>query len=168
MRNVEDVDRLKRLLKIAGALAIVAVALTLVDRLLAAGTDKIVNDFSGAHAGGAQINAAIDAVLGRYPIEPKSVSSWKVMTPDKKFLRLEQRIVMPYDFAAVQCNHELSREILPFGGRIAATERSRENVVTMHVLNQGVIIRTISFAMRPYHPDKQVEKKKASAKRKVH
>ncbi len=174
--------RLKRRLIIAGTLALLGVALSVADRLVPPGK-SVVNDFAAAHAGGKQINAEIDALLGKYNIEPKAITTWKVMTPDKKFLRLEQRIVVPHDFASLEFNHRLSKQILPFGARVAATERSRENVVTMHIVNEGVIIRTISFALRPYDPgeqaiavkSKEVKGKegkskdvKGSAKRKAH
>ena len=53
------------------------------------------------------------------------------------------------DFASVEFNHKLSQQILPFGARVAATERSKENVVTMHVVNDGVIIRTIVVCHAP-------------------
>lgn len=169
MISWDDMDRLKSRLVLTGILALLAAALTVADRLVAAGPSSVVNDFATAHAGGKQINAAIDGLLGRYGFEPRTTTIWKVMTPDKKFLRLEQRIVVPHDFASVEFNHRLSQEILPFGARVAATERSKENVVSMHIVNDGVIIRTISFAMRPYEPgDKGKEIKGNEAKRKAH
>jgi hypothetical protein len=168
MTTGEEDTRLKRRLMIVGILALVGVGLSVTDRLVGAGMNILVNDFASAHATDAQINPAIDAVLGHYSIEPKSVTTWRVITPDKKFLRLEQRIVVPYDFASVQCNHELSQQLFPFGARVAATERSREKVVTMHIISHGVIIRTISFAMRSREPDERVEHVKAIVKRKAH
>lgn len=148
----EGPDRLKRRLIIAGILALAGIALTVTDRLVPASGRTVVNDFAAAHAGSKEINSAIDALLGRYDIEPKAITTWRVMTPDRKFLRLEQRVVVPHSFASVEFNHKLSQRVLPFGARVAATERSRENVVTMHVVNDGVVIRTISFALRPYDP----------------
>jgi hypothetical protein len=163
----DDTNRLKRRLMIAGVLAFLGVALTLADRFVPPGSNAVVNDFAAAHADSKQINAAIDALLGRYLIEPRAMTTWRVTTPDKKFLRLEQRIVVPYGFATVEFNHQLSQEVLPFGARVAATERSRENVVTMHVVKNGVIIRTIAFAMRPYEPGDQGKEARGTAKRKA-
>jgi hypothetical protein len=178
MTTGNDTHRLKSRLMIAGILAIAGIALSVTDRLVAAGGNGIVNDFAAAHAGSKQIGAAVDALLGTYAIEPKAITTWRVLTPEKKFLRLEQRIVVPHDFASVEFNHKLSQQILPFGARIAATERSRENIVTMHILNEGVIIRTIMFALRPYEPGERTKEGaaeevkgkavKATAKRKTH
>jgi hypothetical protein len=161
-------DRLKSRLMIAGILALVGIALSVADRLVAAGSGAVVNNFAAALSDSRKINAVIDSVLGHYPIGAKSVTTWKVMTPDKNLLRLEQRIVVPYDFATVKVNHELSQQILAFGARVAATERSKEKIVTMHIVNHGVIIRTISFAMRPYEPRDRVEQVKGSTKRRAH
>src|SRR5512140_493482 len=115
MTTRDDTDRLKRRLKLAGALALLAVALTVADRLVAASPTSVVNNFAAAHAGGKPINEAVDALLGEYAFEPKAITTWKVMTPDKKLLRVEQRIVAPHDFASVEVNHKLSQRILPFG-----------------------------------------------------
>ncbi len=164
----EVTDRFNSRLIIAGILALLGIALSVADRLVAAGPGAVVNDFAAALSDSRKINAAIDGVLGHYPIEAKSVTTWKVITPDKKLLRLEQRIVVPYDFATVKVNHELSQQILPFGARVAATERSKENVATMHIVNHGVIIRTISFAMRPYEPRDRVEQVNGTTKRRAH
>lgn len=156
----DEMDRLKRRLLIAGILVLLAAALTVADRLVEAGPSTVVNNFAAAHEGGKQINAAVDALLDQYALGPKAITTWKVMTPDRKLLRLEQRIVVPHDFASVEFNHKLNQQILPYGARVAATERSKENTVTMHIVNDGVIIRTISFAIRPYQPDDQVKEAK--------
>jgi hypothetical protein len=171
-------ERIRGRLIVAGILALTGIGLTVADRLMAAGHNVMVNDFAAAHAGSTQINADVDALLGQYKIEPKAINSWRVLTPDKKFLRLEQRIVVPHEFASVEFNHKLSQRLLPLGARVAATERSKENVVTMHVVNDGVIIRTIVFAMRPYQPGDRVKEDNAKegnakevkekAKRKAH
>jgi len=166
MTSENDSSRLRNRLIIAGILAAAGVALSLVDHVAGAGTGKVANDFAAAHAGSAQINAAVDAVLDRFAIVPKSITSWKVLTPDRRLLRLEQRIVVPHDFPTVECNHELSQRVLPLGGRVAATERSREKVVTMHIVSHGEVIRTIAFAMRPSEPDGRVEQTKARQPRK--
>lgn len=149
-KTPDATDRLRRRLIIAGILAAVAVALTIADGLARSAAPSIVNDFASAHTSSGPIDEAINAVLARYKIVPKSVNSWRVLTPDKKLLRVEQRIDVPPDFPGVEFNHRLNQEILRFGARVAATERSKEKVVTMHILNRGVIIRTMSFAMRPH------------------
>jgi hypothetical protein len=173
MRPLVNSDGLKRRLIVAGMLALAGIGLTVADRLVASDAGRTVNDFASAHASDKDISAAVDALLGTYAIDPRTVTSWKVLTPDKKFLRLEQRVVVPHDFPSVEFNHKLTQKILPFGARVAATERSKENVVTMHVMNDGVIIRTIVFAMRPYEPsgapgDVKARKAKGTVKRKIH
>jgi hypothetical protein len=156
--------RLRRRLIVAGVLAAAAIALSMADHLLGAGANTVVNDFAAAYSESTGINAAVDDVLARYKIPPNAVTTWRVLTPDKKLLRLEQRIVVPHEFPSVECNSTLSERILPFGARVAATERSREDVVTMHIVSHGVIIRTISFVMRPREDNDRVEQTKTTKK----
>jgi hypothetical protein len=149
MNDSEKSARAKRKLLIAGILVICAVLLTIADRTILAAEVKIVNDFAAAHAGSGPINGAVESMLLRYKVDPKSITTWRVLTPQKKLLRVEQRLLVSPEFASLEFNHELNQQILPYGGRVAATERSKEKLVTMHILNGGVIIRTMSFAMRP-------------------
>ncbi len=154
-----------RKLVLASTLALLAIGLMVADRLRA-GDSPAVNDFAAAHADAGQINAVVDTMLQRYAVDLRAITTWKVQTPDKKLLRMEQRVVVPHEFPSVKFNYELNQQLLPLAARIAATERSKENVVTMHVVSHGVIIRSMSFAMRPHElvepPDRGSNKRTAS------
>lgn len=96
----------------------------------------------------ADVNAVLDSLFARYHIERKAVKTWHVQTPDKKFIRVERRVIVPPDFISLRFNHDLSRELERFGARAVATERTKENAVTMHIKRDGIIIQSITFLVK--------------------
>ncbi len=163
-----DTHRVTRRLTVAGLLALLGIGLSLADRVVPGGRGTDVNEFATAHAGSGPINATVDTLLRRYGIDLRTITTWRMLTPDRKLLRVEQRVFVPHDFPSVELNYELNQQLLPLGARIAATERSRENVVTMHVVNRGVIIRSISFALRPREVEGKADQGKGGASSRVH
>lgn len=93
----------------------------------------------------ADVQAAIDTLLRRHGIPESSVRTWRVLTPDRHPLRVEQRIGVPRDFLSLVFNNELNLRLRVHGAHIVATERSRESTVTMHVVRKGRTIRSIMF-----------------------
>jgi hypothetical protein len=96
----------------------------------------------------AEINTVVDTLLNRYQIESNWVKSWSVFTPDKKFVREERRVYVPQRFIALDFNHDLSRALEHLGVRVVATERTRESSVSMHIVNDGMIIESIGFVLK--------------------
>lgn len=96
----------------------------------------------------ADINTVLDTLFARYGIESKAVKTWPVQTPDKKFIRVERRVFVPPDFISLRFNHDLNREVERFGARAVATERTKENTVTMHIKKDGIIIQSITFLVK--------------------
>jgi hypothetical protein len=95
-----------------------------------------------------QIDAAVDALLDRYLIDPKWRKSWRVLTPNRRFIRQERRILVPSEFISLDFNHNLSRALAKLDARVVATERTKESTVTMHVLKDGMIVESISFVLK--------------------
>ena len=94
------------------------------------------------------VNAAVDTLLDRDRIDEKWVKSWSVFTPTRKFIREERRIYVPPRFISVDFNHDLADMLSKYGVRVVATERTRESTVSMHVINDGMIIESISFVLK--------------------
>lgn len=96
----------------------------------------------------AQVNAVVDTLLGHYEVDPRWVKSWSVFTPNKKFVREERRVYVPPGFISLNFNHDLSRALAKYDVQLVATERTRESTVSMHILNDGMIIESISFVVK--------------------
>jgi hypothetical protein len=95
-----------------------------------------------------EINAVVDTLLLRYHIAKGWVKTWQVQTAQKKFLRVERRVFVPPDFISVNFNHDLARMVADYGATAVATERTKENSVTMHIKKDNSIIQSISFVTK--------------------
>ena len=93
----------------------------------------------------AHINDVVDNLLRRHGIDRDRVKMWYVRTPEKKFLRVARRVEVTPKFVSVTFNRELNEELVLRGLRVVATERTRENSVTMHIKKGGTIIQSITF-----------------------
>ena len=100
----------------------------------------------------AAITADIDALLQRENIRREWIRSRQVKTPEKKFIRLERRVFVPRSFLSLKFNLELSRQLARYGARVVATEHTRENIVTMHVIVAGLIVQSLAFVESPDLP----------------
>jgi hypothetical protein len=96
----------------------------------------------------AALNEAVDTLLARYRIDRGWVKTWRVQTPDRKFLRVERRVFVPPDFISLNFNHDLSRAVQDFGATAVATERTKENIVTIHIKKDRTIIQSISLVTK--------------------
>jgi hypothetical protein len=139
---------LKGRILLAGALA-GAILILLGIRSLDAGAGRM----EGGNAPGRrelQQRAAtvIDTLLRRYGIDPREVRSWMVVGPGKTGGRVEQRVFVTPAFVSVAFNHDLNLALASLGAHVVATERTKENLVTMHVVVHGVTIRSIGFVMK--------------------
>jgi len=138
----------KMRLMLAGALAVCALVLFAFERYTSTGGR------TGVRAGSteAAITADIDALLQRENIRREWIRSRQVKTPEKKFIRLERRVFVPRSFLSLKFNLELSRQLARYGARVVATEHTRENIVTMHVIVAGLIVQSLAFVESPDLP----------------
>jgi hypothetical protein len=93
------------------------------------------------------IQAAVDSMFNRYGISRSSVRTWNVLSADRKPLRVVQQIRVSREFPSLIFNDQLQRLLEPVEARVFATERSRENIVTMHIVHHGQTLRSLAFSM---------------------
>ncbi len=98
--------------------------------------------------GDAMIARAIDSLFARYGVGKNDVATWRVSTPDRRFSRIEQRVYVPPRFLSLQFNHDLASLVAPAGARVVGTERAKEQIVTLHIVVDGLTVRTIAFVTR--------------------
>jgi len=96
------------------------------------------------------IGSSVDSLFVLYGIERGNVRTWQVRIPDRPAVRTEQRIAVPRGFVSVRFNHELNRAVRPFWARVVATERIREDIVTMHIVRAGRTVRSMVFVTDPH------------------
>jgi len=131
-------------LLVASGLAAVALVLTVAGLFGSTGSRQAEPESArrGAEAG---IAAAIDSLCPVYGIDAGRIRSWKATAAGSPTGRIESRIPVPAGFRSLEFNHALASRIAPLGAGVVATERSKENSVTMHVVRGGVTIRSLSF-----------------------
>lgn len=129
---------------IAAGLALVAAVLFLLER---SGTPVAGRNETAIRTEIRSMEAVLDSVLRRHGITRDQVRTWQVRTPDRRFLRTERRITVPPDFVSVQFNRDLNQALDGTDIRAAATERTRENTVTVHLKKGATIIESITFIM---------------------
>jgi hypothetical protein len=86
-------------------------------------------------------------MFNRYGISRSSVRTWNVLSADRKPLRVVQQIRVSREFPSLIFNDQLQRLLEPVEARVFATERSRENIVTMHIVHHGQTLRSLAFSM---------------------
>ena len=137
---------LKARLLLAGALALCALILFAFERY-----DSLAGGRTGFRSGSteAAITADIDTLLQRENIRREWIKSRQIKTAEKKFIRLERRVLVPVGFLSLRFNLELSRLLARYGARIVATEHTKESIVTMHVIVAGMIVQSLAFVESP-------------------
>jgi|GEM_PF-5077823 len=134
---------LRRRLVIASGLALCALALTAAGRI--AGANSRRETPAGARAADAGITRAIDSLCQSFGIDRGLIKTWKATAAGAPTGRIEEKIPVAAGFRSLEFNHALSAGIAPFGAGVVATERSKENSVTMHIVCEGVTVRSLSF-----------------------
>ena len=94
------------------------------------------------------INAVIDTLFGRYGIRSTWVRTWRVQVPNREFKRIERRVYVPTDFISLTFNHDLNTMLSEFDAKAIATERSKENTVSMHIMQNGIVIQSLLFVVK--------------------
>jgi hypothetical protein len=129
---------------IASGLALCAILLTAAG-LITGGESRPSETPAGRKAAEAGIAAAIDSLCHLYAIDARLVRTWKASAAGEPTGRIEEKIPVDPGFRTLEFNHALAVRIAPFGAGVVATERSKENSVTMHVVRGGATIRSLWF-----------------------
>lgn len=95
------------------------------------------------------VEDAVNALLAQHGVAPALVRTWRVSSPRRQEFRIEQRVRVSPDFVSIEFNRALGALLAPYDIKVSATERTRERTVTMHLVLQGAVIRTITFVMDP-------------------
>lgn len=93
------------------------------------------------------VQAIVDSMLERYGIPRSSVRTWNVLSLDKKPIRVAQQIEVSRAFPSLVFNAQLQRLLEPIEAHVFATERSRDNIVTMHIVWHSQTIRSLTFSL---------------------
>ncbi len=93
------------------------------------------------------IQVAVDSLLRIRGIRPVDISTRRVRAAGGSFERVEQRVRVSPEWSSVELNRDLNRCLIPYGARVFATERSNESSVTMHIVREGVTLRSIVFTV---------------------
>ena len=128
---------------IAFALALCAILLTAAGLIMRGSVPSETP--GGRRAAEAGIAAAIDSLCPLYAIDARGIRSWKTTAGGKPTGRIEEKIPVDPGFRSLEFNHALAVRIAPFGAGVVATERSKENSVTMHIVRGGATIRSLWF-----------------------
>lgn len=89
------------------------------------------------------IDHEVDSVLSQFGIEQAWVRKRQFSVPGQDFIRIERRVAIPPDVVPAIMNVAFNSMAHRFGGRAVATENVRENIVTIHIELQRVIVQTI-------------------------
>ena len=134
---------LGRRLVIASGLALCAVLLTAAG--LFTGRRAPSETPEARRSAEAGIAAAVDSLCSMYAIDTRPIRSWKATAAGEPTGRIVEKIPVDPGFRSLEFNHALALRVAPFGAGVVATERSKENSVTMHVVRGGATIRTLMF-----------------------
>ena len=91
------------------------------------------------------IAAALDSLLREESVAADVVKTWRATAAGRPTGRTEQRVTVGRGFLSISVNHALGLRLAPFGARVVGTEKTREQIVTLHIVRGGATIRSISF-----------------------
>ncbi len=94
-----------------------------------------------------EVQAIVDSMLKQYGIPRSSVRTWNVLSLDKKPIRVAQQVEVSRAFPSLVFNAQLQRLLEPIQAHVFATERSRDNIVTMHIVWHGRTIRSLTLSL---------------------
>jgi hypothetical protein len=148
MKDLIPDPGISRRLKIAGVLAALAILLFAADRLFPSSAVDSTLLRENERTAGLAAGRALDSLFVRCGIDRGSIATWQVFSAERKFMRVEQRVVVPPDFVSLQFNHDLAELVAPLDLRVVGTERAKENIVTMHIVQSGLTIRSVTFLVK--------------------
>jgi hypothetical protein len=134
---------LGRRLAIASGLALCALALTAAGQFTGGNSRGISH--SARREAEEGIVRTVDSLCTLYGIDRGLIRTWKATAAGEPTGRIEEKIPVAAGFRSLEFNHALASGIARFGAGVVATERSKENSVTMHIVCGGVTVRSLSF-----------------------
>jgi hypothetical protein len=95
------------------------------------------------------IRATVQHLLAQYGIDPRSVSARKHSVGTGGFARIERRVSVAPEFNTLNFHLDLSRAMAEHHATVAASEKSEDGSVAMHIKKDGVIVESIVFLPKP-------------------
>jgi hypothetical protein len=89
----------------------------------------------------------VDTLLRQHLVDPALIRTRRILSAEKTPVRIEQRIPVPREFPTLIVNYRLQELLEPVGARVFGTERTRDGVVTLHVIAGGIAVRSLAFAL---------------------
>ncbi len=132
-------------LGIVVVLTVMAVLLYLLDTRSGETVVRGVGQASPSTRDGVQ--AIVDSLLTQYGIPRSSVRTWNILSVDKRPIRVAQQIEVPRAFPSLIFNAQLQRLLEPIEAHVFATERSSDNIVTMHIVWRGQTVRSLTLLL---------------------
>ncbi len=96
----------------------------------------------------ARVGGIVDSLFAQYGIRASKVRTWEVHAGGTP-VRIEQRIPVPPAFVSVSFNRDLNDRLVSLGAHVVAVEHAKENTVMMHIVKDGLTIRTLDFVTEP-------------------
>ena len=95
----------------------------------------------------ATISAVVDTLLQEHGVDRSLIRTRRILSAEKKPIRIEQRIPVPREFPTLVVNYQLQELLEPAGARVFGTERTKDGIVTLHIMAGGVTVRSLAFAL---------------------
>jgi hypothetical protein len=95
----------------------------------------------------AAIAEGVDTLLDRYGVDRSLIRTRRILSPAQKPVRIEQQIAVVREFPTLLANDQLQELLAPAGARVLGTERTREGIVTLHVVTGGFTTRSLIFIL---------------------
>jgi hypothetical protein len=131
-------------IRVAVVLGLVALALGLAYAIVPA-------RLAGARGAGVQDTDRIRTVLRelypKYGIDPATVKTRRIAAAGKPVGRIEERVQVRAGFLSLLFHHQLHHRVSAFGAHVVATEKTREDAVTMHIVKNGVTLESVVFGV---------------------
>ncbi|MEW6509382.1 MAG: hypothetical protein AB1428_00335 [Bacteroidota bacterium] len=99
----------------------------------------------------AAITSAVDTLLAHYGVDRSAGTVWRPKAAGRSTGRIEQRFTVDPSFLSISFNHDLNLLLTPLGARVVATERGKEQIITMHIVRGGTTVRSITFTVATAH-----------------
>ncbi len=89
------------------------------------------------------IDSVIESVLAKFDIQENWIKRVEFKIPGTQKTRIERRVQIPPEIIPAIVNLELSRAVKNFNMTVSASENLKENIVTIHIHNENIIIQSI-------------------------
>ena len=95
-----------------------------------------------------KIDDVVEAALRELEPDRSKIRTRNVQTPGNAFSRVERSVRVAVDFLPLKFNQSLSHKLEFLGVRVIGSEKSKENITTLHLVRGGRIIQSIILRLQ--------------------